>query len=119
MTHMGCGMPSEQDILFKTRRFLEHVINLGSIMITVDSCGFNKSIFKKHMKNDHEVKNRDHKNDGLFNQLFSADARNDAQIICQDFNLLKQVIPNREDMARICMIRCTRANYGNLYCLLI
>ena len=46
MTNMGCGMPSEHDILVKTRRFLVHAVTLGSIMITVNSCGFNKSIFK-------------------------------------------------------------------------
>ena len=83
-------------------------------MITVNSCGFNKSIFKTYMKNDHEVKNRDHKNYGLFNQLFPAYAGNDAQTIRQDFNLLKQVMPNGENMARLCMIGYTRANYGNL-----
>ena len=63
---MGCGMPSELDILTKNRRFLVLAVTLGSIMITVNSCGFNKSIFKKYMKNDHEVKHRDKKNDGLF-----------------------------------------------------
>ena len=86
-------------------------------MITVNSCGFNKSIFKKYMKNDHEVKNRDPKNDGLFNKLFPPYAGNDASTIRQDFNLLKQVMPNGENMARLCMIGYTRSNYGNLYCL--
>ena len=117
MTDMGCGMPSEHDILVKTRRFLVYAVTLGSIMITFNSCGFNKSIFKKYIKNDHEVKNRDHKNDGLFNKLFPPYAGNDAQTIRQDFNLLKQVMPNGENMARLCMIGYTRSNYGNLYCL--
>ena len=117
MTDMGCGMPSEYDILVKTRRFLVHAVTLGSITITVKSCGFNKSIFKKYMKNDHEVENRDHNNDGLFNKLFPPYAGNDAQTIRQDFNLLKQVMPNGENMARLCMIGYTRSNYGNLYCL--
>ena len=117
MTDMGCGMPSEHDILVKNRRFLVHAVTLGSIMITCNSFGFNSSIFKKYMKNDHEVKNRDHKNDGLFNQLFPPDAGNDAQTLRQDFNLLKQVMPNGENMARLCMIGYTRSNYGNLYCL--
>jgi len=117
MTDMGCGMPSEHDILFKTHRFLVHAITLGSIMITVNSCGFKKSIFKKYMKNDHEVINRDHKNDGLFNQLFPAEAGNDAQTFRQDFYLFKQVMPNVENMARLCMIGHTRVNYGNLYSL--
>jgi len=95
--------------LVKTRRFLVHAVTLGSIMITVNSCGFNKSIFKKGMRNDHEVKNRDHKNDGLLNQLFPAYAGNDTQT--------KQVMPNGENMARLCMIGYTCANYGNLYSL--
>jgi len=37
MTDMGCGMPSEHDILVKTRRFLVHAVTLDSIMITVNS----------------------------------------------------------------------------------
>ena len=44
-------------------------------------------------------------------------AGNDASTIRQDFNLLKQVMPNGENMARLCMIGYTRSNYGNLYCL--
>ena len=51
MTDMGFGMLSEYDILVKTRRFFVHAVTLDSIMITVNSCGFNKSIFKKYMKN--------------------------------------------------------------------
>ena len=117
MTDMGPGMPSELEILAKTRRFLVHAVTLGSIMITVNSCGFNKAIFRKYMKNDCEVKNRDTKNDGLFNKLFPPYAGNDAATIRQDFNLLKQVMPNGENMARLCMIGYTRSNYGNLYCL--
>jgi len=69
------------------------------------------------MKNDHKVKNRDHKNDGLFNQLFPADAPNNPQTLRQAFNLLQQVMPNGKNMARICMIGYTRANYGNLWSL--
>ena len=117
MNDMGPGMPSELDILAKTRRFLVHAVTLGSIMITVNSCGFNKAIFKKYMKDDCEVKNRDTKNDGLFNKLFPPYASSDAATIRQDFNLLKQVMPNGENMARLCMIGYTRSNYGNLYCL--
>ena len=56
-------------------------------------------------------------NDGLFNKLFPPYAGNDIQTIRQDFDLLKEVMPNGENMARFCMIGYTRSNYGNLYCL--
>jgi len=46
MTDMGCGMLSEYDMLFKSRCFLVHTIALGAIMITYNSCGFNK-LFSK------------------------------------------------------------------------
>ena len=49
---------------------------------------------------------RDPKNDGLFNKLFPPYAGNDASTIRQDFNLLKQVMPNGENMTRLCR-KCT------------
>jgi len=52
---------------------------------------------------------------GSFNQLFPADAPNDPKTFRQEFDLLKQVNPNGEIIARICMMGYTRAKYGNLW----
>jgi len=89
--------------------------SLTANAMTVNSVGFNKSIFKTCLKNDHEVKNREPANDGLFSQLFPADAPPDHATLAWEFNLLKQVIPNGEHISILCMIGYTRTNYGNLW----
>ena len=118
MTEMGCSVCHLSLICCSEVIDLLCMLSLlvplwSQLTIVVSTKAFSKNIWRMITR----WKTRDPKNDGLFNQLFPADAPNDPQTIRQAFNLLKQVMPNGDNMERLCMIGYTRANYGNLYSL--